>query len=317
MLCYHCYHQQQYELSLSGSPKSSAQSSLYKWIDIVTISTMTLFTLDMTTSIIAYFVCSKYLITSPIYQLAKCSMYILVLIRLHFLYNKSIYAINKLSLQICGILVIIIYVSLSIWACFITRVYTFNYVIFGKSITSCHRSYETTYLTVSLCLDVIEAIIVLIVFPLPLIKIINSLNQNYPKESVQNNKDLKYPVIKFSILTIICCMTTLIAHIICIPFATDIVFAIDITLNCLCVMLMTPYHQILYQKLCCGLIRCFSLCDTIKNEEIVEIVTQKPVGDNYHVDIDDTQFDTMTLGITPDAIIYQDSDKEMTQTVQN
>ena len=162
-------------------------------------------------------------------------------------------------------------------------------------------------------IDAVNTIATIYAFAGPLYQIIHSLRKTYKRNF--DDEKLKYPVIKISILTIFASSTSVITCIISGLTETNLAFCIDIPINSLCIMLMTNYYSGLYQKLCCGCIKCISLFD---NKQKMEHNLQNQIDECANgeaVDVDDTQHDTRTLGIIPDQIKLEKT--EYTVTIQN
>ena len=74
----------------------------------------------------------------------------------------------------------------------------------------------------------------------------------------------------------------------------------DYVCNCVCIVFMTPYYQNEHHRLCSGMIKCFSLCDS--EPEIVQNATVKSKDGQQQHDMhdgDDTkyEYEARTLGI--------------------
>ena len=147
-----------------------------------------------------------------------------------------------------------------------------------------------------------------------MIKILNSLNQKY--RTNYNKQDLKYPVIKISILTLIASISSLLTHIISILSETETLFFIDIVINCLCLMLMTSYYPNIYKNLCCLMIKCILSCDEQQNKIQIHIDQNKKNNESIHNNNndDDTKYDVRTLELSPEEIKYEQH-SEYTKTI--
>eukprot|EP01084_Bolivina_argentea_P013861 25967_1 len=309
---YHFYQWFKREIFIKNEKQK--QSSLYKLMFILTLVTLIGFTMAMCLGTINHYLCTSWMHKATVitYQPAKCCMYLIFITRLQYIYNKSIYAFNVNLLKFYAALLIIIYSFLSIYGSINVDLYVNEVDLNGFHIVTCPLSHDLILLILSLSMDVINTVLTLVGFVSPLMKIMKSLEKHYSKN--YDNEDLKYPVIKISILTSVASVTTLLTHIISIISATDTAFSIDIPLNCLCIMLMTKYYKKLYKTLCCGLIKCVLLAE---NKEYIEKNMQQEINQNKKpIDIDDTHYETRTLGIDPTRINY-DNQSEFTQTICN
>eukprot|EP01084_Bolivina_argentea_P069244 126039_1 len=318
LLLYHIYQFYKHEVSKNGNSKSHPKSTAYKLMSVLTMSTVTFFTLTLIIGTSSHFICILSLdkVTPIIYNIAKCSMYLVFIMRLHYVYNKSKYAYNRRLLEIWSIILIVAEVSFGIYGYLEVFHYNHQFTIFGYDVIVCQKSHGPILLFFTLSFEIINTITTLFAFIRPLIKIMKSLQVNYENHT---NKELKYPVIKTSILTLVASITTLFAIFVSIITDTDTAFIIDIPFNCLCIMLMTNYYSKWYEKLCCVLIKCISAFYGEQNIE--ENMTQHHVHNREH-QIDenkcvefDTCFQTATIGISPDAIKYE-NESEFTQTVK-
>ena len=120
-------------------------------------------------------------------------------------------------------------------------------------------------------------------------KIMTSLKQSYNESNANNSKELKTMTINISILTLIALISSLQAKIMSLFIPTNIFYAIDHPLNCLCVMLMMPYYDKLYNILCCGFVKCFRYFDQSQSLET-------PYGGNK----DEEEQEAMTNTCTDD-----------------
>eukprot|EP01084_Bolivina_argentea_P041649 76876_1 len=226
----------------------------YRTMSILTLLSMTGFTISIIIATINHFLCFFRFdqLTPVFYQLAKCCIYLGFSNRLYHVYRG-----NAIILTIYTILIIISYITLSMYG-YISishNKYEFNNIII------CKKTFSNLFLITSMFTDVINTVFSLIYHYIsPLVSEMNSLISDWKVS--YNGRDLKYHVIKLSILTSVATITTILAHIISIISQTYVAFLLDIPVNMLCVMLMAPYYSSLYETMCCGTIECVGIFDT-------------------------------------------------------
>eukprot|EP01084_Bolivina_argentea_P141540 248703_1 len=301
LLIIHCAYYYQHEWSSNNAQKPS---KFPRVVSILTLFTLLGYAINVTQGTISHFTCTVFIdkLSPLIYQSAKCCMYLIFILRIYYVYNQSIYAINIIFLQIYAIILIVIYLSLSFYGYFAGSNHKNSVVLLGYYITACTRHHGDWFLFISLSMDAINTILTIIAFITPLRKIMNSLKQKYRKNF--NNENLKYPIIKISILTLFASITSILSHIISILTKTNVAFTIDIPINALCIMLMTSYYPKLYKRLCFVCITLISLFDKTKDiEENMEQQIDKNRGNN-DIKMEETNCNTATLGISLRAIKF-------------
>eukprot|EP01083_Nonionella_stella_P070355 188182_1 len=244
----------------STTIRTKQKSLFYKIMSLLTLLSMTAFTISILIATVNHFSC--FLIfdkLSPVlYQFAKCCIYQGFIMRLYHVFNRnrSGHAINDKILASYGILIAMLYSVLCIWGYLDLQhdVYSFD----NARTTVCKKTLSVLYLICSLSVDVTNTIVLLVAYITPVMKIIKSLKIEFSAHHV--GRDFRYPVTKISILTLVATVSSIAAHVISMTTTTYIAFVIDIPINVLCVMLMTPYYSRWYDKLCCGLIKCSELC---------------------------------------------------------
>eukprot|EP01084_Bolivina_argentea_P141542 248707_1 len=283
LLIIHCAYYYQHEWSSNNAQKPS---KFPRVVSILTLFTLLAYAFNVTQGTISHFACTVLFdkLTPLTYNLAKCFMYLIFILRIYYVYNKSIYAINIILLQIYAIMLIVIYLSLSFYGYFAGFNYKNTTMLFGYYITSCPRHHGDWFLFISLSMDAINTIFTIIAFITPLQKIMNSLKQKYTTNF--NNENLKYPIIKISILTLFASITSILTNIISILTNTNVVFAIDIPINVLCIMLMTSYYPKLYKRVC------------------LQIDQNTEKSDNNDIKMEETNYNTATLGISLHALKF-------------
>ena len=231
----------------------------YKFMQTLSILSMTAFTIAIIIATINHFICilSFDKLTPVFYQIAKGCIYCGFVMRLHHVYNRSQYGGTEITLRIYFIILILEYSSLAIYG-YITMSHTKHNI---NNLQICHKSHSWIYLICSLTADTINTFICLRSYIRPLFKIMKSLRQRWN----YTGKDFTYPAILVSILTSVATLVSVLGHILCILTDTYITFLIDMSINTLCVMLMTFYYLDVYDKLCCGLIKCVALFASDRN----------------------------------------------------
>ena len=266
LLLTHLFQFIKYEILTQSKSNQNSKPTVYKAISILTIMSVIFFTFCMTT-LIAKYTCNQLLdkSVSGSYQLAKCCMYLVFILRLYYVFKDSNYAYNIKFLYIWSLSIIVVYLLLTIYGISSTTLY--------KSHTFCYKEWQPLYLLGSLLVDVINSIATCLAFVIPLIKTLIRLKKDYNYDTQNTNDDFKYSVTKIVILEGVIVSTSFTAHIIGMITGTDIIFLIDTPFNCLCIMLMTSYYDKLYKKLCCGLIKCMTIFDPV-----VETAIQTPTS---------------------------------------
>ena len=237
-------------------------------MSILTILSMTGFTICISIGGPAVLTCNLLASKLPTiaYNIGKGCMYLVFTLRLHIVYNRSIYAYNTKLLIIYGIWLIITYIFIAIFGFITISTKRYTISLFGDNFIVCNIPHDFYEILISGIMDLSNSLITLIPFIIPIPKIIKSLNEKYTIQSRQMNQDLLHPAIKVLILTMVANITSIFAHVIAALTETVTPFFIDIPINSTCVMLMTLYYDKVYIKLCCGLIKVVGYCCRINNK---------------------------------------------------
>ena len=249
-----------------------------------------------------------YSTAAVVYNLAKTTMYIIFLFRIHMIYYKSKYGYNPKLLIIWAIFMIITQISIGIYGTITFIEIPYSTEMNGKTYNTYNAVLNPMYVLMLLATDIFESIALLLAFIIPLAKILKSLKQY---DSGKDLQDIKFPAIKVTSLTVIVLVSSLLAHVINFFSQSVTIYTFDIPLNAFCIMLTAPYYNELYRKLCCGVIKCFECCES-SNEENIKLQNIMNSGKDI-TNVDDTEFETRTAKDDLNQIKYRDQ-SEYTQT---
>eukprot|EP01084_Bolivina_argentea_P004043 7657_1 len=314
ILPYHCYQCYKYEIKAQNSRIANknqfyiTRSIIYKGMSILTIMLILSYFLLLIFGTIGAFTACKYLILYKLipstYNFAKLSMYLIYVMRLHLVYNKSVYSYNNTLLIAYSIILIIIGAILSILLFTNTNYYFYEINLFElTTIKGCISVYDSRLMILGLSWDSINSIIATIAFLLPLTKINKALKESYGKQ--HHNRELRETANKIFILTFISSTSSCFAYIVAVLSEATIIFHIDIIINIICVIFMTRYYPKAYYGMCCVFIKCMDRINSIQtiNNEICNDETND-------VKIENSQFETRTMGAIPMAIQYNNASSD-------
>ena len=240
-------------------------SLLFPAMRILTMLSIVGFSISIIMGGIGHFTCVEPLdrMTPFFYQLGKCCIYIGLIMRISFLYSASGLANDRylLFLNVYNVVLVVMYSALGIIGIFSIKHNKLEWVYIN--VTVCRKEFHISYLLCSLLFDIGNTVLLLLLYITPLLSIMRALQEDFNgKYYKYSGKDLKFPVVKISILTSIATLSSVIAHIITIITGTYVPFLVDIPINILCVMLMAPfYRKETYQRICCGIIYIVEWCD--------------------------------------------------------
>eukprot|EP01084_Bolivina_argentea_P215615 366077_1 len=195
------------------------------------------------------------------YPLAKMIISFIFVYRLHIVYKNSLF---QYKTQILFVMMVIIIFG---WCVLFVLIELTSYVEIvhisgGKKLCRTHLMIEITGSMALLDLTTNGICCYLFIRPL-LILAKNSQNVNGGK-SVHSVYDI---VLKYSILTIVIAISTLMAVIVAGLLGLNIVFMIDAAINCIAVMLFNKIYDYHFRCLCCGCIKiCSKLMKQNRNE---------------------------------------------------
>eukprot|EP01083_Nonionella_stella_P162717 534402_1 len=197
------------------------------------------------------------------YQTAKAMMYCLFVLRLHIVYQNSLYAYNPRLLILWCILIIMLHMFTGIWG-------TFNYIentvqvhAFGRELTSCFPTLDAVFLWGTLALDIINTCVTLSAFIIPLVRLNNALQHGNLKQT----QKIRYPAVKATILTSVALLSSIGTCILSFSVGSAVFYSFDIPLNLICVMLLGDHYNFIYRSLCCLLIKCM-MCGVPLEDEV-------------------------------------------------
>ena len=180
---------------------------------------------------------------------AKQAMYYLFLFRLHTSYKTSFFAYNVKYLIIIGIIstitVIINIVNVIIF--FQVKGFYYDEYVFAVHFNS---HYPFWVIMLAGGPDAIISMLFIYLFIKPLKTVIANIGRT--SETEDGITEIYNAGIKALVLTTMCITTTLILSLTILFTNTLIILPIDSVINCICIMMMTPYYseQRYYQRLC-------------------------------------------------------------------
>merc|ERR1712228_1018245 len=184
------------------------------------------------------------------WPLAKQAMYLIFLFRLHGTYRDTSYEYNSRVLVTIGTL-----------SCVWTLIVCVNTVLFSEVQTSVaedlpfpvrrHCNVPFWAILMSTASDITLSVVFIFLFVKPLRKMTKQMGH-------EQMKQLHYVGVKALILTSICIVTTLIFLLYLLLTHKTIFLALDSSINCICILMMTPYYpdNLFYKKLCILFIKC-------------------------------------------------------------
>eukprot|EP01084_Bolivina_argentea_P223801 378592_1 len=205
------------------------------------------------------------IILGELWLSAKQFMYLLFLLRLYKIYGDSQYSYNVNHLIIIAVLSVVwnaincvngsIFVDIEV-----TRYDNVSFAI------HCQIHWPLWHLLSCGILDVTMSIIFLFAFIQPLISVIKLQISSDQMVEIQSNGLMNIGRKAF-ILTSITSLTTLFMLITVLFTASVSLSSIDCVVNCICIMLMSPYYsdKKYYQSLCCLPIKCINKCPIVTN----------------------------------------------------
>eukprot|EP01084_Bolivina_argentea_P309881 536053_1 len=227
---------------------------LYTFLNILNIAWMWNYT-SVSQSKLKYIMEWDIKIGTISWFIAKQSMYTFFLLRLYTAYKSSIYAYNKQKLIL---LVIISTIAMFINIINVLIFTTIKAFYYNEISVAVHFNAYYPLWVVLMCgfPDVIISLIFIYLFLKPLKIVIDNVGKtNETKEGIL---ELYNTGIKAFILTSMSTMTTLVFLLFILFFDALVILPIDSVINCLCIMMITPYYadHIYYQNICILPIKC-------------------------------------------------------------
>eukprot|EP01084_Bolivina_argentea_P068406 124517_1 len=208
-------------------------------------------------------------IITGMYQLGKTFMYSVFVLRLYSVYDNTAYAFNKYILSICGSLVVIISLSISISAIYVATPTKYQHKIFNKIKIQCTGTYPHYQLALFAMNEIIVITVLLYAFISPLRKMLKASklsDHNYARKKVANS--FKFVAIKTSILTLFAMCSSFLSMIIIGTTKSTTIAAEDMIINSICIMLMYTYYSEWYYKCCYCCIKCCEYCQSTNQLEV-------------------------------------------------
>lgn len=217
------------------------------------------------------------IIGSIAWLLAKQSMYIFFLFRLHITYKTSIYEYNTKILIFIGIISCISTI-ICIYGCMFYIEISIKYYPHLPFAAHYDTSYPLWGVLISGGMDNVIGITFIYLFMKPLMVITNGMCCNNT-ENIDQIMQLYAIGVKSLILTSMSIFTTLCLLLSILLTNTLLLLPIDAVINCVCIMMIAPYYsdEKYYQNLCCLLIKLSEKYEIKKIESKIEIGNSTPV----------------------------------------
>eukprot|EP01083_Nonionella_stella_P005234 15169_1 len=195
------------------------------------------------------------------YQIAKGSMYIVFIGRIHTVYSQSSYGYKPILIFVLGLLVIPITATICVLEVLFHE-HNYTEMSFGSYAMHCNVNYANFVVSIVAAFDFIMCIFSALAFIRPLIKIYRarsrSLSDVHTLAKLEKFRDVGQ---KYMIITCTAVLSTIIVMIWIGVTNTLELVPHDITINCICMALMTPYYRDShYKRLCCCCNKCVRLC---------------------------------------------------------
>ena len=197
------------------------------------------------------------------YLLSKMFMYLTFIIRLYAVYNNPIFHYNHKTLKIICLIILTCTFSIAILVTLTSKPYPY----FGTNdyIAYCHGDIQPIAAALTGLYDICLSIGSMIAFINPLRKVIKSLTQSTNgTDGVSMKSDVNKLMragMKYAILTSIATMSSLLLMV-KIALGDGSGAPLDFVVNMVCMVLMTKYYndKRVYERLCCGAIKCSYCC---------------------------------------------------------
>lgn len=194
---------------------------------------------------------TTYFWTYP-WLLSKACMYGVFLLRLDMVYAHSAYGYSKFFLY--GIIALVFISSTTLGTILIFSIDESLFLTDSDEFPNpCFVYYPFWGYTLFLIYDFIANILCLILFIIPLYRATKSMKKEFVSPShSKTRRKLIYVGIKCMILTTTCVLTTVITLSLLSTGYVGWMCAVDVAVNCVCVLLMTPYYpdNEYYERLC-------------------------------------------------------------------
>ena len=260
-------HSRNIYLDLSNNNKTrEAQPKLLTFTILISlylfsIAMVTLFISQIALSLLPVSCKAIVLIVSCSYLFGKMFMYLAFIVRLYILYDSPIFHYNLFILKIIFILAIVFGTAL----CILLSLTSEPTTEYGhKHIAFCRADIKPFVAALTGIYDIMFSICTMVAFIVPLRRIIKStLQSNISEQQKHELTPLIEAGIKYSILTIVASLSTFL-FMVTAGLGLDKAPAMptDFIINMICMVLMTPYYNKskIFEKLCCGIIKCSQCC---------------------------------------------------------
>ena len=234
-------------------------SPSYKLMTLFSYLTLTLFILTaITLSLSQYKIfmhyCRQLIVwVSIFYVTAKQFMYLLFLVKLYIVYNGSVFKLKYKFLILMGFICVIVHlITIILFIFYIGINLTFYENMYFAM--HCNSFYPLFVLLIAGSFDVFMTIFFLYSFVAPIRLIIS---KNTDNDCHEGSNGLYHIAIKAIILTVVAIVSKLIMLTFLFFTNSLLLGPIDVVINFLCVLFMTPYYkEKYYQYICCVCIKC-------------------------------------------------------------
>ena len=193
------------------------------------------------------------------YALAKMFMYLVFIARLKVIWNNSLFAYNYKAINVMAVCIIIYSVSLSIATASST---TGDIVVIEEGKYQCETHVVFGIIECQVFLDLIANCLCCYLFVKPLkhmLQLEGKINPQQKEHSVE--QDATYKCLRKSIiLTFVAVTSTAIVLIFMAASGFTAFVAIDVVINCICIMMFNKHYAKYYHILCCGAMRIAHKC---------------------------------------------------------
>eukprot|EP01084_Bolivina_argentea_P182976 315810_1 len=200
------------------------------------------------------------------YTFGKGCMYLLFVMRLYSVYHDTTFEFNHYILKASAIYVIIMTITLTTLGYITIFPIPYTFTFNNKSIHFCNGAIPMYTAILFVGNDFFITIISLYAFTLPLRKMIKKLDDGDYCQKASHK--FKFSSNKITILSLTAVCSTFIGMMFLFFAGSNALLWIDCVVNCICMMLMTPYYPGVYAKLCCGLIKIVDLINS--KQKIIE-----------------------------------------------
>ena len=182
--------------------------------------------------------------------IAKCILYLLLILRLHTVYFNTVFAYNTKLLWSIAIIVIL----QAIIMCYLTPTNTRVEISYHNGERICEAIVDIFILGGSVLIDMSVSFFTLYLFLRPLKKCLVFAQKHMEFDNEDN--EVYALMIKLSSLTTVMVFTTFIVFLIVGLFDVISVATIDIMINAICIALFNNTYDVYFHKFCYGAIIC-------------------------------------------------------------